>query len=137
MVGRQTPFFALIVPFALVFMADGRRGIRAAWPAALTAGVVFALLQFATSNYISTQLTDIVASLGSAAAVVLLVQMWSPEAPGARRRGFGAGRRSPAAPSPTPRSSGARAPREDSPPEPARRSSRRSRRTSSSSSCSG
>ena len=83
MVGRQTPFFALIVPFALVFMADGRRGVREAWPVALTAGVVFAILQFATSNYISTQLTDIVASLGSAAAVVLLVQIWSPHAPGA------------------------------------------------------
>jgi lactate permease len=83
MVGRQTPFFALIVPFALVFMADGRRGVREAWPVALTAGAVFAMLQFATSNYISTQLTDIVASLGSAAAVVLLVQIWSPHAPGA------------------------------------------------------
>jgi lactate permease len=45
--------------------------------------VVFALLQFVTSNYISTPLTDIVASLGSAAAVVLLVQIWSPHAPGA------------------------------------------------------
>jgi lactate permease len=83
MVGRQTPFFALIVPFALVFMADGRRGVREAWPVALTAGAVFAMLQFATSNYISTPLTDIVASLGSAAAVVLLVQIWSPHAPGA------------------------------------------------------
>ncbi|HEX4282669.1 MAG TPA: L-lactate permease [Solirubrobacteraceae bacterium] len=83
MVGRQTPFLALIVPFALVFMADGRRGWREAWPAALTAGVVFALLQFATSNYISTQLTDIVASLGSAAAVVALLQIWTPHAPGA------------------------------------------------------
>jgi lactate permease len=81
MVGRQTPFLALLVPFALVFMADGRRGVRAAWPAALTAGVVFALLQFATSNYISTQLTDIVAALGSAAAVVALVQVWSPHTP--------------------------------------------------------
>ncbi len=89
MVGRQTPFLALIVPFALVFMADGRRGIREAWPAALTAGAVFALLQFATSNYISMQLTDIVASLGSAAAVVLLVQIWSPHAPGAPATGVG------------------------------------------------
>src|SRR5581483_6346666 len=48
------------------------------WPAALTAGLVFALLQFATSNYISIQLTDIVAALGSAAAVVALCQVWSP-----------------------------------------------------------
>ncbi len=83
MVGRQTPFLALIIPFALVFMADGMRGVRAAWPAALTAGVVFALMQFATSNYISTQLTDIVAALGSAAAVVALVQIWTPHAPAA------------------------------------------------------
>ncbi len=83
MVGRQTPFLALLVPFALVFMADGRRGVRAAWPAALTAGVVFAALQFATSNYISTQLTDIVAALGSAAAVVALVQIWTPHTPAA------------------------------------------------------
>jgi lactate permease len=83
MVGRQTPFLALIVPFALVFMADGRRGVREAWPAALTAGVVFAVLQFVTSNYISTQLTDIVAALGSAAAVVALMRVWTPHAPGA------------------------------------------------------
>ncbi|MBV9805381.1 MAG: L-lactate permease [Solirubrobacterales bacterium] len=81
MVGRQTPFLALLVPFALVFMADGRRGLRAAWPAALTAGVVFAVLQFVTSNYISMPLTDIVAALGSAAAVVALMQVWSPHAP--------------------------------------------------------
>jgi lactate permease len=90
MVGRQTPFLALVVPFALVFMADGRRGLRAAWPAALTAGLVFALLQFATSNYISTQLTDIVASLGSAAALVALLRVWTPHAPAA---GTGTGTR--------------------------------------------
>ena len=89
MVGRQTPFFALIVPFALVFMADGRRGVREAWPAALTAGLVFAILQFATSNYISIQLTDIVASLGSAAAVVALLQIWTPHAPGAPATSIG------------------------------------------------
>jgi lactate permease len=63
--------------------------VRAAWPAALTAGVVFAVLQFATSNYISVQLTDIVAALGSAAAVVALVQIWHPHAPGAPATSIG------------------------------------------------
>jgi lactate permease len=81
MVGRQTPFLALIVPFVLAFMVDGRRGLRDTWPAALTVGVVFAVLQFAVSNYISIGLTDIVASLGSAAAAVALLQVWSPGAP--------------------------------------------------------
>jgi lactate permease len=81
MVGRQTPFLALLVPFVLVFMTDGRRGLRETWPAALTAGVVFALLQFAISNYVSTELTDIIAALGSAAALLALMQVWSPADP--------------------------------------------------------
>jgi lactate permease len=78
MVGRQTPFLALLVPFVLVFMVDGRRGLREAWPAALTAGLVFAFFQFLVSNYISMELTDIIASLVSAGAVVLLLRVWSP-----------------------------------------------------------
>jgi lactate permease len=80
MVGRQTPFLALIVPFVLVFMVDGRRGLREAWPAALTAGLVFAVMQFAISNYVSTELTDIIASLVSAGALVMLLRVWSPGA---------------------------------------------------------
>ena len=78
MVGRQTPFLALIVPFVLVFMTDGRRGLRETWPAALTAGFVFAFFQFLVSNYVNVQLTDIIASLASAAAVVALMRVWSP-----------------------------------------------------------
>jgi lactate permease len=81
MVGRQTPFLALILPFILVFMVDGRQALRAVWPAALTAGLVFAVLQFVMSNYISMELTDIVASLGSAGAVVLFLRVWQPSAP--------------------------------------------------------
>ena len=42
---------------------------------------MFAALQFATSNYISVALTDIVASLGSAAALVALMQVWQPAEP--------------------------------------------------------
>jgi len=83
MVGRQTPFLALVIPFVLVAMVDGRRGLREAWPAALTAGLVFGLLQFSVSNYVNYQLTDIIASLGSAAAVVALLRVWSPRTPGA------------------------------------------------------
>src|SRR5215208_3741900 len=62
MVGRQTPVLALIVPLILVYMVDGMRGVRQAWPAAVFGGLVFALAQFACSNYVSVELTDIVAS---------------------------------------------------------------------------
>jgi lactate permease len=80
MVGRQVPFLAFLVPFVLVYMVDGRRGLRDSWPAALVAGGVFAVVQFVTSNFISTELTDIFASLASAGALVALLRVWSPRA---------------------------------------------------------
>jgi lactate permease len=78
MVGRQTPILALVVPLMLVALVDGRRGVRQTWPAAITAGVAFAIAQFVASNLISVPLTDIIASLVSAGAVVLLVRIWQP-----------------------------------------------------------
>jgi lactate permease len=81
MVGRQTPLLALFVPLILVGMVDGMRGVRQAWPAALFGGIVFALAQFACSNYISVELTDIVASLLATGAIVALLQVWSPSEP--------------------------------------------------------
>ena len=79
MVGRQTPLLALFVPLALVAIVDGRRGIRETWPAAVVCGLVFAVAQYATSNFVSVPLADVVASLVSAAAVVLLVRVWQPK----------------------------------------------------------
>src|SRR4051794_564389 len=81
MVGRQTPFLALIVPLILIAIVDGQRGLRQAWPVAVVGGSTFAVLQFATSNYISVELTDIIASLGSAAAIVALTRVWQPTEP--------------------------------------------------------
>ena len=93
MVGRQTPFLALIVPLILIGMVDGRRGVRQAWPAAVVGGVAFAIGQFVCSNYISVELTDIVASLLSAGAIVALLRVWQPGEP---MRGEGGARRGPA-----------------------------------------
>ena len=78
-VGRQTPVLALFVPLILVYLADGRRGVRQAWPVALVAGAAFGVAQFVSSNYISVELTDIIAALVSMAAVVLLLRVWRPE----------------------------------------------------------
>ena len=86
MVGRQTPFLALIVPLILIAMVDGRRGIRQTWPVAVIGGLAFAIGQFACSNYISVELTDIVASLVSTGAIVVFLQVWSPTAPPATGR---------------------------------------------------
>jgi lactate permease len=78
MVGRQTPFLALVVPLILVGMVDGKRGIKAAWPVAVWGGLAFALGQWLCSNYLSVELADIVASLVSAGAIIALLQVWQP-----------------------------------------------------------
>jgi lactate permease len=80
MIGRQMTPLALLVPFVLVYMVDGRRGLRDSWPAAVVAGGVFAVVQLATSNFISPELTNIFASLASAAALVALLRAWVPRA---------------------------------------------------------
>jgi lactate permease len=81
MVGRQTPVLALIVPLILVGMVDGRRGVRQTWPVAIVGGSAFAVGQFLCSNYVSVELTDIVAALASAGAIVGFVQVWQPSEP--------------------------------------------------------
>ena len=81
MVGRQTPFLALIVPLILVGVVDGARGVRQTWPAAMVAGVAFAITQFVCSNYISVELTDLLAALVSTAFLVGFLQIWSPAEP--------------------------------------------------------
>src|SRR3954471_18715386 len=81
MVGRQTPFLALIVPLILIAMVDGARGIRQTWPVAVVGGLAFAVGQFACSNFISVEVTDIVASLLSTACIVGLLQIWRPGEP--------------------------------------------------------
>ena len=80
-VGRQTPILALFVPLILVGMVDGMRGVRAVWPAAMVAGITFAIAQFACSNYISVELTDIFASLIAVGAMVALLRVWQPGDP--------------------------------------------------------
>ncbi len=72
MVGRQTPVLAVFVPLVLVFIVDGRRGLRETWLPALACGLTFGVFQFLASNYWSIPLTDIVASLASAAAVLIV-----------------------------------------------------------------
>jgi lactate permease len=81
MVGRQTPFLALIVPLILVGVVDGSRGVRQTWPAALVAGVSFAIAQFVCSNYISVELTDLVAALVSTFFLVGFLRFWKPAEP--------------------------------------------------------
>jgi len=81
MAGRQTPFVAAIVPLVLVLLVDGRRGVRQAWPVAVVAGVTFGAAQFVTSNFITVEITDVVASLVTIAVVLVMLRFWKPANP--------------------------------------------------------
>ena len=77
-VGRQTPVLALFVPLILVALVDGRRGLRQTWPAALVCGVSFAIAQFVSSNFVSVELTDIIASLVAVGTTMAFLRVWQP-----------------------------------------------------------
>ncbi len=78
MVGRQLPIFGLILPFYAMVIFTGFRSLRTIWPAALVAGLSFALMQFTISNFVGPELPDVLASLFSLICVILFVQVWKP-----------------------------------------------------------
>lgn len=79
MTGRQLPLLSIIVPFWLVAMMDGWRGIRETWPAALVAGFSFAVTQYFTSNFMGPELPDITSALVSLVSLTLFLKVWHPK----------------------------------------------------------
>ncbi|HBA3578263.1 TPA: type II secretion system minor pseudopilin GspH [Escherichia coli] len=79
MAGRQLPFLSVLVPFWLVAMMDGWKGVKETWPAALVAGGSFAVTQFFTSNYIGPELPDITSALVSIVSLALFLKVWRPK----------------------------------------------------------
>ncbi len=78
MIGRQLPFFSLILPFYAMVAFMGSRSLRTMWPVALVAGGSFAITQFLVSNFIGPELPDVLASLISLICIILFVQVYKP-----------------------------------------------------------
>jgi lactate permease len=78
MVGRQLPFFALLLPFYVIGVYAGFRNMLKIWPVLLVAGGTFSLTQFVTSNYISYSLTDVLASMFSLIFTIAFLRVWKP-----------------------------------------------------------
>src|SRR4051812_22017177 len=73
MIGRQLPFFSVLVPFWVVWAFVGFRKTMEIWPAILVAGVSFAVPQYLVSNYHGPWLVDVIASVSSMAALALFL----------------------------------------------------------------
>ena len=102
MVGRQLPFFSVIIPAYLVVLLSGWRGMLGVFPAVLVAGVSFAAAQFVVSNLIGPELTDTIAALCSIGALALLLRVWRPRDPAAAANAASPGRGVPAEASDSP-----------------------------------
>ncbi|WP_158936620.1 L-lactate permease [Burkholderia sp. S171] len=78
MVGRQLPFFALLLPFYVIGVYAGFRNMLKIWPVLLVAGGTFSLTQFVTANYINYSLTDVLASMVSLILTIAFLRVWKP-----------------------------------------------------------
>jgi lactate permease len=81
MVGRQLPFFSVLVPFWLIVAFAGFRRTFEIWPPILVAGVSFAIPQYLVSNYHGPWLVDIVAAIVSMSALAAFLRIWKPAEP--------------------------------------------------------
>ena len=79
MIGRQLPFFSVLVPFWLIWAFAGRKGMMEIWPAILVCGVSFAIPQYLVSNFIGPELVDIIAAIISMVSLVLFLRVWQPK----------------------------------------------------------
>ena len=79
MVGRQLPFFSILVPFWLVLAFSGWKGMKQIWPAILVSGGTFALFQFLISNFHGPWLVDMVSAMISITATAIFLKFWHPK----------------------------------------------------------
>jgi lactate permease len=79
MIGRQLPFFSLLVPFWLIWAFAGRKAMMEIWPAILVTGLSFAIPQYLVSNFIGPELVDIIAAIVSMVSLIIFLRVWQPK----------------------------------------------------------
>jgi lactate permease len=79
MIGRILPFTAILVPFWLVKTMVSWRETFEVFPAIAVVGGSFALTQFLWSNYVDSNLVDIMAGVFSIVALLIFLRFWKPK----------------------------------------------------------
>ena len=76
MVGRMLVPLSLSVPFFIVYLMDGLKGVKETFPAILVAAVSFTGTQFLSSNYLGAELPDILSAVVSLACTTIFLKFW-------------------------------------------------------------
>ena len=79
MVGRLCAMISVFIPGYLIVVMVGRKKALEVLPAIIACGVSFAAVQFAVSNYVGPELTDIASSLTCIVVMVLVLKFWKPK----------------------------------------------------------
>lgn len=79
MVGRMLVPLSLSIPFFLVFLMDGIKGIKETFPAVFVATLSFTITQFLSSNYLGAELPDIISAVVSLVCTTLFLKIWKPK----------------------------------------------------------
>lgn len=77
-IGRQLPLLSVGLVFVLMAIMDGWRGVKETWPAALVAGLTFALSQFLVVTYVGPELPDVISGLVTLLVLALFLKVWKP-----------------------------------------------------------
>ena len=76
MVGRMLVPLSLTVPFFIVFLMDGIKGVKETFPAILVTAVSFTATQFLSSNFLGAELPDIASAVVSLACTTIFLKFW-------------------------------------------------------------
>lgn len=79
MVGRMLPPLTMFVPFFIVFLMSGFKGVKETFPAVFVAAISFAGVQYWSSNYLGAELPDIISAIASIAATSIFLKFWQPK----------------------------------------------------------
>lgn len=79
MTGLMLPPLSVFIPFFLVFLMNGFKGVRETWPVLLVAGLSFAIVQHYTATYLGPELPDIASAIVSIVATTIFLKFWQPK----------------------------------------------------------
>ncbi|PAF53114.1 L-lactate permease [Helicobacter sp. 13S00482-2] len=79
MVGRMLSPVTLFVPFFIVFLMDGFKGVKETFPAVLIAAGSFSITQYLASNNLGPELPGIISAIVSIVVTTIFLKFWQPK----------------------------------------------------------
>ncbi len=77
-IGHIVAILALLPPWILIYLVSGRRGFREGWPLAIVGSLGYIAGQYPVAVYLGPYLPDVVGSIVSLGALLLLLRFWRP-----------------------------------------------------------